>query len=153
MGGDPFAGPAGELFGKAIQAMGVPRERVYVAHVLRWRPLMPGGQGTRPASPGEIAFCLPYLRAQVGILAPKVIVSLGKGPLNALAGGGEPISITQARGAWREALGAPMMPTYLPSYLLRNPSPKVRREFWEDLLAVMERLGLPVSERQRGYFR
>jgi DNA polymerase len=105
------------------------------------------------ATAREIAYCLPYLRAQVEILGPKVILAFGNVPLNALAGGGEPLRVTQVRGTWREAMGIPMMPTFHPSYLLHNPAPKVKRDFWEDLLAVMERLGLPVSERQRGYFR
>jgi uracil-DNA glycosylase family 4 len=151
--GDPFAGPSGELLGKAIRAMGLGVDRVHVAPVLRWRPVLPSRVGSRPPTSGEIAYCLPFLRAQVEILAPKVVVALGNVPLNALAGAGGPLRITQERGAWREAMGIPLLPTYLPSYLLRNPSPKVKREFWEDLLAVMERLGLPISERQRGFYR
>lgn len=153
LGGSPFIGAAGEVLAKAVQAMGIDRDRVYVAPVLRWRPVLPTGQGGRPASAREIAYCLPYLRAQVEILGPKVILAFGNVPLNALAGGDEPLRVTQVRGTWREVMGIPMMPTFHPSYLLHNPAPKVKRDFWEDLLAVMERLGLPVSERQRGYFR
>jgi len=151
--GDPFSGPSGELLGKAIRAMGLTMDQVHVAPLLRWRPLMPSGVGSRPPSSGEVAYCLPFLRAQVEILAPKVVVALGNVTLNALAGSAEPLRITQERGVWREAMGTSLLPTYLPSYLLRNPSPKVKREFWEDLLAVMERLGMPVSERQRGFYR
>jgi len=153
LGGSPFIGAAGEVLAKAVQATGIDRDRIYVAPVLRWRPVLPTGQVGRPATAREIAYCLPYLRAQVEILGPKVILAFGNVPLNALAGGGEPLRVTQVRGTWREAMGIPMMPTFHPSYLLHNPAPKVKRDFWEDLLAVMERLGLPVSERQRGYFR
>jgi DNA polymerase len=151
--GDPMSGPAGALMGKAIRAMGLSLDRVHLAPVIRWRPLLPSRLGTRPPSAAEIAYCLPYLRAQVQVLAPRVVVAMGNVPLNALAGAGQPLRITQERGVWREALGVPLLPTYLPSYLLRNPSSKVKREFWEDLLAVMERLGLPISERQRGFYR
>jgi uracil-DNA glycosylase len=151
--GDPFSGPSGELLAKALRAMGLALDRVHVAHVVRWRPLLPSRLGSRPPSSREIAYCLPHLRAQVEILAPKVVVAMGGVSLNALLGSGSPLRITQERGVWREALGVPLLPTYLPAYLLRNPSPKVKREFWEDLLSVMERLGLPISERQRGFYR
>ncbi len=151
--GDPFAGPSGELLGKAIRAMGLGMDRVHLVPVLRWRPVLPSRVGSRPPTSAEIAFCLPFLRAQVEILAPRVVVALGNVPLNALAGADAPLRITQERGVWRQVSGVPLLPTYLPSYLLRNPSPKVKREFWEDLLAAMERLGLPISERQRGFYR
>lgn len=152
-GEGPFSGPAGELLSKALRAMGLAPDRVHVTHVVRWRPLLPSRLGSRPPTAREIAYCLPYLRAQVEILAPKVVVAMGGVSLNALADADSPLRITQERGVWREVLGVPLLPTYLPSYLLRNPSSKVKREFWEDLLSVMGRLGLPISERQRGFYR
>lgn len=151
--GDPFAGPAGEILGKALRAMGLGMDRVHLAHVVRWRPVLPSRVGGRPATAREVAYCLPYLRAQVDALAPRVVVALGKGPLNALVSPAEPLLITRERGVWREAMGVPVLPTFQPSYLLHNPSVKAKREFWEDMLSVMERLGLPISERQRGFYR
>lgn len=151
--GDPFAGPSGEILGKALRAMGLGMDRVHLTYVVRWRPVLPSRLGTRPATAREVAYCLPYLRAQVAALAPKAVVALGKGPLNALAAAPEPLLITRERGVWREAMGVALLPTFQPSYLLHNPSNKAKREFWEDLLSVMERLGLPISERQRGFYR
>lgn len=153
MTGDPFTGPSGELLGKAIRATGLSMDRAHLVPVLRWRPLLPSRVGSRPPTAAEVAYCLPFLRAQLEILAPRVVVALGNVPLNALVGGPEPLRITQQRGVWREAMGIPLLPTYSATYLLHNPAPKAKRAFWEDLLAVMERLGLPISERQRGFYR
>lgn len=152
--GEPFVGPSGQVLSKAVAAMGLTRDTVYLTYLMRWRPVMAGGLGDRPPTPREAAFCLPYLRAEIGIVRPRAIVALGNSVLNGLMGleGDKALRITRQRGNWLELDGIPVMPTYHPSYLLRNPSPVAKREFWTDLLAVMERLGLPISERQRGYY-
>jgi DNA polymerase len=152
--GEPFVGPAGQILAKAIAAMGLAREDAYLAYLMRWRPVMANGLGDRAPTAKEAAFCLPYLRAEIGIVRPRVLVALGNSALNGLMGleGDKALRITRQRGNWLELDGIPVMPAYHPSYLLRNPSPVAKREFWTDLLAVMERLGMPISERQRGFY-
>lgn len=152
--GEPFVGPSGQILGKAVAAMGLSKEGAYLTYLMRWRPVMANGLGDRPPTAREAAFCLPYLRAEIAVVRPRVIVALGNSAMNGLLGleGDRALRITRQRGTWLELDGAPVMPTYHPSYLLRNPSPAAKREFWSDLLAVMERAGLPVSDRQRGFY-
>jgi uracil-DNA glycosylase family 4 len=149
--GEPFVGPAGQLLTKMIRAMGLSREEVYIANVLKCRPnLPPGSTGNRRPTQEEMQRCLPYLQNQIQILRPKVIVALGSVALEGLLG--KPFSISRLRGRFLDFQGIPLMPTYHPSYLLHNASVQVKRQVWEDLLQVMEKLGLPISQRQREYF-
>jgi uracil-DNA glycosylase len=158
--GEPFVGPAGQLLNKMIVAMGLQRETVYIGNILNWRPEMEGRVnrtsvyqiGNRPPTPGEMRFGLPYLRAQVEVVQPKVIVALGSTAAEGLLGFGSFKSLGEVRGRWHAFNGTPLMVTYHPSYLLRNASNRTKRMVWEDLLKVMERVGLPISEKQRGYF-
>lgn len=152
--GEPFRGPSGQILAKALAAMELGPDAVYLARLMRWRPTLSSGLGDRPPTAREAAFCLPYLRAEIALVRPKVVVALGNAALNGLLGlsGDRALRITEQRGKWLDLGGIPVMPTYKPSYLLRNPSPAAKREFWTDLLAVMERVGLPVSERQRGFY-
>jgi len=156
--GEPFVGPAGKLLTKMIQAMGLEREQVYIANIMNWRPKMPtenaaGEQvGNRPPTPEEMAYCLPFLRAQLEIVAPQVIVALGATAARGLLGHDSFKALGELRGKWREFAGCPLMVTYHPSYILRNQSNRSKRVIWEDFLKVMERAALPISERQRGYF-
>ena len=133
--GEPFVGRAGQLLDRIIAAMGLSRPEVYIANVVKCRP-----PGNRDPAPDEQATCLPFLRAQIGIIRPEVIVTLGRVPLMALLGERVP-GITRVRGTWYSYEGIPMMPTFHPAYLLRNASAK--RPVWEDMQAVMQRLGLP----------
>jgi DNA polymerase len=94
--------------------------------------------------------CLPYLREQIEIIQPKVLVALGVTAMEGLFG--RTLQITKARGNWQEFQGIPVMPTYHPAYLLRNQSLSEKRKVWEDMLKVMERVGMPISEKQRNYF-
>jgi uracil-DNA glycosylase len=94
--------------------------------------------------------CIPYLHEQIDLIRPKVIVALGATAVEGLLG--RPVGITKLRGQWQVFRGTPFMPTYHPAYLLRNQSLAVKREVWEDMLQVMERLGLPISEKQRRFF-
>jgi uracil-DNA glycosylase len=155
--GEPFVGPAGQLLTKMIGAMGLRREDVYIGNIMNWRPEMPVGAGgvqygNRPPTPDELLYCLPHLRAQIDIVNPELLVALGSTAAQGLLGVGAFKALGEVRGRWREFAGKPLMITYHPSYILRNQSNRSKRMIWEDLLQVMERAGLPLSEKQRGYF-
>lgn len=148
--GEPFVGLAGQLLTKMIQAMGLTREQVYIANILKCRPDMPAGaSGNRKPTPDEMQTCVPYLHAQIDIIQPKVLVGLGSTAIEGLL---QKSGITKLRGQWHTYRGIPLMPTYHPAYLLRNQAMTEKRKVWEDLLAVMEKLQLPITAKQRGYF-
>jgi DNA polymerase len=150
---EPFVGRAGQLLTKIIQTMGLSREQVYIANILKCRPDTPGQtSGNRPPTPEEMARCLPYLHAQIDLIKPKAIVALGATAVDGLFGKVPGLGITKLRGKWREYRNIPVMPTYHPSYLLRPNPNNIKREIWEDMMQVMERLQIPISEKQRGYF-
>lgn len=151
--GEPFVGPAGQLLTKIIKAMGLDRSIVYITNVLKCRPDASSLTGNRKPSPSEIARCSPFLHQQISIIKPKVIVALGTTAVEGLLGrqaveGG----IQKIRGQWLEYNGIALMPTYHPSFILRNPTIQIKRQLWEDMLKVMERLGLPITVEQRNYF-
>jgi uracil-DNA glycosylase len=156
--GEPFVGPAGQLLTKMIQAMGLKRSDVYIGNIMNWRPDLPASSpsqaqvGNRPPTEEEIQYCLPYLRAQLEIVNPDVIVALGSTAAQGLFGYGSFKTLGEIRGRWKPFAEKPVMVTYHPSYILRNPSNRSKRAIWEDLLKVMERLALPISEKQRAYF-
>jgi len=155
--GEPFVGPAGQLLTKMIGAMGLKREDVYIGNIMNWRPELPleaGGVqvGNRPPTEEEMAYCLPFLRAQIEIVQPALIVALGSTAAQGLLGFGAFKALGDVRGQWREFAGKPLMVTYHPSYILRNQSNRSKRMIWEDLLKVMERGALPVSDKQRAFF-
>ncbi len=150
--GEPFVGKAGQLLDKMIKAMGLEREQVYIGNIMNWRPRLPTRVGNRPPTRDEIEFCLPYLKAQVEVVQPKVIVALGATAAKGLFGATAFRSLREIKGQWKEFEGTPVLATYHPSYLLRNDSKRDKRAAWEDLLKVMERCSLPINERQRGYF-
>lgn len=151
--GIPFVGKAGQLLTKIIGAMGLEREQVYIGNIMNYRPPMPGAVGNRPPTAAEMAYCLPYLRAQLGIVRPKVIVALGKTAVDGLLGADSKRRMTKIRGQWQEFEGTALMPTFHPSYLLRSNNLATKRQVWEDMMLVMERVGLPISDKQRGFFR
>ena len=155
--GEPFVGPAGQLLTKMIGAMGLKREDVYIGNIMNWRPELPleaGGVqvGNRPPTEEEMTYCLPFLRAQIEIVQPALIVALGSTAAQGLLGFGAFKALGDVRGQWREFAGKPLMVTYHPSYILRNQSNRSKRMIWEDLLKVMERGALPVSDKQRAFF-
>jgi DNA polymerase len=155
--GEPFVGPAGQLLTRMIQGMGLQREQVYIGNIMNWRPEMPVGPGgvqvgNRPPTPAEMNFCLPFLRAQLEIVQPQLIVALGATAAGGLLGAGTFKTLGEIKGRWHEFGGRPVMVTYHPSYILRNNSNRSKRGIWEDLLQVMARSGLPISEKQRNYF-
>ncbi len=150
--GEPFVGPAGKLLDRIICAMGFSRENVYIGNIMNWRPETPTMAGNRPPTPDEMAFCLPYLRAQIDTVKPRFLIALGATAVNGLLGPDPNRRMGRIRGTWNEFSGIPMMVTYHPSFLLRNTSMSVKRTVWEDMLKVMERAGYEISEKQRGYF-
>mgnify|MGYP001065732674 CR=1 FL=1 len=138
--GVPFVGRAGQLLTKMIEAgMGLSRQDVYIANVLKCRP-----PGNRNPEPDEIASCRPYLDAQIDFVKPAVLVGLGKFAAQFLLETEEPI--TRLRGRWGVRQGIPVMPTYHPSFLLRQPERK--KEAWEDLQEVLRKLGLPIPGKR-----
>ena len=155
--GEPFVGPAGQLLTKMIQAMGLARGDVYIGNIMNWRPQMPtaGGRdqvGNRPPTEDEMRYCLPFLRAQIEVVNPRLLVALGSTAAQGLLGFRSFKALGDVRGRWHDFGGKPLMVTYHPSYILREPTNRKKRLIWEDLLKVMDRAELPVSERQRGYF-
>ena len=149
--GEPFVGKAGQLLTKIIEAMGFGRGDVYIANVLKCRPDMPPGMpGNRKPKPEEMKTCLPYLREQIDIIQPRIIVALGATAMEGLTGFTE--SMSRLRGRWHDFDGTPLMATYHPAYLLRNQALSERRKVWEDMLMVLERLGKTLTEKQQNYF-
>lgn len=129
--GRPFVGRAGQLLDRMIDAMGLHRQDVYIANVVKCRP-----PGNRTPLPQEAEACLPYLRAQFVLVRPQIIVCLGATAARALIR--PDIRITRERGIWAEKKGIWFMPTYHPAALLRDPDKK--KETWQDLQQVMKKL-------------
>lgn len=136
--GVPFVGKAGQLLTRMIEAMGLKRDDVYICNVVKCRP-----PSNRDPEPDEVDACEPFLQAQLAILQPRVIVALGRHAAQTLLRTKTPI--TRLRGNWCEYRGIALMPTYHPSYLLReesDPSKQRKREAWADLQEVMKHFGL-----------
>lgn len=149
--GEPFVGKAGQLLTKIIETMALQRGDVYIANILKCRPDTPGETaGNRKPTTVEMATCIPYLHEQIDLIKPKVLVALGATAVEGLLG--KTVGITKLRGNWQTYRGIPLMPTYHPAYLLRNQALSEKRRVWEDMLQVMEKLGLPITERQRNFF-
>lgn len=149
--GEPFVGKAGQLLTKIIETMGLARDQVYIANILKCRPDTPGKRyGNRPPTSDEMATCSPWLHRQIEFIQPKIIVALGKTAVEGLLE--QQVAITRFRGTWQTYRGIPLMPTFHPAYLLRNQALTEKRKIWEDMLAVLEKAALPISEKQRGFF-
>jgi DNA polymerase len=134
--GEPFVGAAGQLLDKMIEAMGFRRGDVYICNVIKCRP-----PENRNPEPDEVAACEPFLKKQLGVLRPRMIVTLGKFAAHCLLRVDTPI--TRLRGTWKSYEGIQLMPTYHPAFLLRDPSRK--RECWADLqqvVAALRRMGV-----------
>ena len=150
--GEPFVGAAGQLLTKIIQATGLDRDKVYIANILKCRPDTPGKvYGNRKPRAEEMETCFPWVKQQIEIIQPKVMVALGGTAVEGLLGN-MPTGITRLRGNWQAYRGVPVMPTFHPSYLLRNQSWLIKRRVWEDMMQVMERLNMPISGKQQSYF-
>jgi len=129
--GEPFVGRAGQLLNEMLRAIRLRREDVYIANVLKCRP-----PGNRDPQDDEAAACLPFLRRQIELIAPRVIVTLGRVAARHLLGTTAPISAY--RGRWTAWQGTPVLPTFHPAYLLRSPAAKAQA--WADLKEVARRL-------------
>ena len=138
--GRPFVGEAGQLLTKMISAMGYSREEVYIANIVKCRP-----PGNRNPGDGEAACCIGYLTRQIAAVRPRAIVLLGSVPLRYLM---KIDGITRNRGRWLKYHEIPVMPTFHPAYLLRDPSRK--RPVWEDLKQVMKLLGKTLPDGRKG---
>jgi uracil-DNA glycosylase len=149
---EPFVGPAGQKMNDILKAMGISREEVYISNIVKFRPATPKQTtNNRKPSPEEMAACLPFVRAEIRIVKPECIIALGGTAAEGLLG--LTGTVTAMRGPWHDFEGTPVRVTYHPSYLLQSGgSNPVKRQVWEDMLAVMERLQLPISEKQRSYF-
>ena len=148
--GSPFQGKSGELLTKILSAMGLSREAVYMTNILKWRPKHDKPYGNRPPTQEEMEFCLPYLKAQIEIVQPKVIIALGGLAAQALLGCEDKVG--NMRGKFHDFSGIPLRVTYHPSYILHNEATSEKRKLWEDMLCVMDLLGMTISEKQRGFF-
>jgi DNA polymerase len=135
--GEPFVGKAGQLLTRIITAMGLTREDVYICNVIKCRP-----PNNRDPLPSEIEMCEPFLKGQLDIIKPRVICALGSFASQTLLK--SEVRISRLRGQFRDYHGVPLMPTYHPSFLLRNPHAK--REVWEDIQMVIKLLGLPFPD-------
>jgi len=129
--GRPFVGRAGQLLTKIIAAMGLKREEVYICNILKCRP-----PGNRNPQPEEIAACEPFLIRQIEAIRPRVLCALGGFAAHTLLKSEAPITVL--RGRFQAYQGIPLMPTYHPAYLLRNPGAK--KQVWEDVQAIMKAL-------------
>jgi len=129
--GEPFVGEAGRLLDRILLAMGLQRDEVYICNVLKCRP-----PNNRDPESVEVATCEPFLKQQLAAIRPELIVALGRFAIQTLLQTKAPIS--KLRGTWQAYEGIPLMPTYHPAYLLRNPLGK--REVWADMRQVMQRL-------------
>ena len=157
---EPFVGVAGQLLTRVIKAMGLERSDVYITNICKFRPRMDDDrpQGTRNRQPtgAEMNACIEFVREELAIIQPKVIVALGKTACEGLLQ--RDVAISRLRGQWLEYQGIPLMPTFHPSYLKRKEDEgetvanAEKRRHWEDILQVMEHLGMTISDKQRGFF-
>ena len=133
--GEPFVGRAGMLLTKIIEAMGLTRQEVYIANVVKCRP-----PGNRAPEPDEIAACLPYLEKQIDLIKPKIICTLGNVATQTVTGVRSPISTM--RGRPYDYRGITVIPTFHPAACLRNP--EIKKDVWEDVKKVMKAIDLPI---------
>jgi len=149
---EPFAGPAGKKLNDILKAMGLARNDVYLTNMVKNRPAM-AKQATnnRKPTPAEMEAWLPFLKAELDVIRPTCVVALGEAAAEGLLGVTQ--GVAALRGKWHDYAGVPVRVTYHPSYLLRTEGRlEPKRQLWEDMLVVMERLGMPINDKQRGYF-
>jgi len=142
--GRPFVGEAGKLLTKIIEnGMGLKREDVYICNVVKCRP-----PHNRDPEAEEVRTCLPFLKEQIRIIKPEVICTLGRIAAQSLLG--REFKITQERGNWFSFMETPLMATFHPAYILRNPSEErqLKGAVWEDVQKMMRRLGLKVRKNE-----
>lgn len=148
----PFVGNAGQKLDAILKAMDLERAAVYISNIVKFRPAMAvQAKNNRKPTPEEMAACLPFIREEVRVVRPECIVALGGTAAEGLLGLSG--AVGAMRGRWHQFEGFPVRVTYHPAYLLHgNAGLRDKRRIWEDMLEVMERLGMPISEKQRGFF-
>jgi DNA polymerase len=139
--GLPFVGRAGQLLNNMISAMGLKREQVYIANIVKCRPPQ-----NRVPEPDEAHTCSPFLFRQIDVVRPEILVALGSTAATYLLGGKS--SLSSLRGRIHHVRGAKLIVTYHPAFLLRDPRQK--KEAWKDLQIAMSELGLPMPKRSEG---
>lgn len=150
---EPFVGRAGQKLDQILSAMGLARGEVYISNICKFRPALKNQTtNNRKPTPEEMKACLPFVQAEIGIVQPKCIVALGGTAAEGLLDY-ENQPVGRMRGSWHKFENIPVRVTYHPSYLLHNDSAvSEKRKVWEDMLSVLEFLGMPISEKQRGFF-
>ncbi|MEO1856398.1 MAG: uracil-DNA glycosylase [Rubritalea sp.] len=150
--GAPFSGPAGKKMEEILKAMGLERGDVYLTNIVKYRPSMPNQTtNTRMPNAAEIQASMGYLMAEVAAVKPKVLIVLGATAAKSLIGAAVPVS--NMLGQFHKVAGIPVRATYHPSYLLHAGITDEKRAVWKDMMEVMELLEMPISERQRGFFK
>jgi DNA polymerase len=140
LSGRPFVGKAGQLLDKMINAMGLRREQVYIANIVKCRP-----PNNREPAPDEVATCTPYLERQLEIIRPHVIVTLGRPAVQHMLQ--TKVAMGKIRGNWQTWRGIKLMPTFHPAYVLRQYTDETRAAVWSDLKQVLVELGMKVPSR------
>ena len=142
--GRPFVGPAGQLLDKMLAAIDLRREDVYIANIVKCRP-----PGNRVPNDDEAEACIPYLREQFKLIRPKIIVCLGRtAAMHVIS---RDIRITRQRGQWVRKAGVWILPTYHPSALLRDETNMKKREAWQDMKSLRDKLAeLKAEEEKHG---
>ena len=138
--GRPFVGKAGQLLDKMIGAMGLRREQVFIANIVKCRP-----PGNRVPAPDEVGTCTPYLERQLEIIRPRVIVTLGLPAAKYMLQSNS--TMGKMRGQWHSWRGIKLMPTFHPAYILRSYTEQTRAAVWSDLQLVMTEIGLALPRR------
>lgn len=131
--GEPFVGRAGKKLNEIISSVGLSRDEVYIANIVKCRP-----PANRDPQPDEIAICSPFLFAQIDTISPRVIVTLGAPASKTLLG--VRTGIKRLRGSWHTFRGIPLMPTFHPAYLLRSYTKENRQMVWDDIRAARARM-------------
>lgn len=142
--GEPFVGRAGKFLTAVIRLMGFTRDQVYIANVLKCRP--DADEGNRKPEPEEMRDCLPFLKEQIQIVQPKIVIALGATALEGLTG--NVAAIGKVRGHVKDLDGRPLVPTFHPAYVLRNSSTEVRSLVWHDICRAMRIVGYDTSDRE-----
>ena len=156
LAGKPFVGPAGQLFNRALAEAGIDRKTMYVTNAVKHFKFIVRGKRRMHQSPKvtEIRACHPWLEAEVARIKPALIIAMGASAAQSVSGRTMPVEKSR-RQFFEQVVGGHrtrVVVTVHPSYLLRNASHTEKRKVWEDLMQVMERVGMPISEKQRGFF-
>ena len=151
--GEPFAGPAGDKLNGILKAMGLSREQVYISHLVKYRPSMPNQTtANRKPSKQEIEVFTPFIDAELNIVKPKIIVALGSVVAQHLINSSENTDQLREKFHTISRSSTPVRVTYHPSFLLQNDANADKRKIWEDMLSLMEKLAMPISDKQKKFF-